>query len=109
MGDFEKIAFFHFVTYFHSAPPNLAVFTCFWPVFAIRNDHQHHICIGHEYGSIVICAFFGVLHFLPFLTIFRHFWHFGVSVGVGRVLGVLLSYKVTRGIELVVGRVNDWV
>ena len=51
--------------------------------------------IGHDYGSIVICAFFGVLHFLPFLTIFRHFWHFGVSVGVGRVLGVLLSYKIT--------------
>ena len=34
---------------------------------------------------------------------------FGVLVGVGGVLGVLLSYKTTRGIKLVVGIVNGWV
>ena len=52
--------------------------------------------IGDEYGSILICTFFGVLHFLPFLGIF---W---VPGGVGGVLGVLLGYKITRGIKLVV-------
>ena len=39
----EKIShFLRFFTYFHSALPNMAVFACFWPVFAIKNDHQHH-------------------------------------------------------------------
>jgi len=51
--------------------------------------------IWDEYGSILTFAFFGFLHFLPILGIFR------VSVGVGGVLGVLLSYKITRGINLV--------
>ena len=55
--------------------------------------------IGDEYGSILICTFFGVLHFLPFLGIFCIFW---VPGGVGGVLGVLLGYKITRGIKLVV-------
>ena len=59
--------------------------------------------IGDEYGSILICTFFGVLHFLPFLGIFCIF---EVLVGVGGVLGVLLSYKITRRIKLIVGRVN---
>ena len=31
----------------------------------------------------------------------------GVLVGVGGVLGVKVSYKITRGIKLVEGRVND--
>ena len=44
--------------------------------------------------------------FWPFLGIFCIF---GVSVGVGRVLGVLLSYKITRGIKLVLWRVYEWV
>ena len=34
---------------------------------------------------------------------------FGVFVGVAGVLGVLVSYKITRGIKLVDGRVNDKV
>ena len=55
--------------------------------------------IGDEYGSILICTFLGVLHFLPFLGIFCIFW---VPGGVGGVLGVLLGYKITRGIKLVV-------
>ena len=33
----------------------------------------------------------------------------GVLGGVGGFLGVPMSYKITRGITLVVGRVNDWV
>ena len=62
--------------------------------------------IGDEYGSILTCTFFEFLHFLPFLGIFCIL---GVSVGVGGVLGVLLSYKITRGIKLVLRRVYDWV
>ena len=62
--------------------------------------------IGDEYGSIHIFTFFGFLHLLPFLGIFCIF---GVLVGVGGVLGVLLSYKTSRGIKLVIGMVNDWV
>ena len=65
--------------------------------------------IGDEYGSILICTFFGVLHFLPFLGIFGHFLHFWVSVGVGGVLGVLLSYKKSRVNNLVLRRVYEWV
>ena len=58
--------------------------------------------IGDETWSILNCTFFGVLHFLPFLGIFGHFLHFlGFWWGWG-VLGVLLGYKITRGIKLVV-------
>ena len=84
----------------------MAVFACFWPVFAIKNFIN---IIGDKYGSILTCTFFGFLHFLLFLAIFGHFLHFGVSVGVEGVLGVLLSYKITRGINLVLRRVYDWV
>ena len=60
---------------------------------------------GDEYGSILICTFFGFLHFLPFLAIFGIF---GVSVGVGGFWGVLVSYKITRGIKSVVGWLNQF-
>ena len=43
---------------------------------------------------------------MPFLGIFCIFW---VPGGVGGVLGVLLGYKITRGIKLVVGRVTEGV
>ena len=62
--------------------------------------------IGDKYGSIFIFTVFGVLLFWSFLGIFGYFW--GFSGGLG-VLGVLVSYKITRGTILVVGRVNDWV
>ena len=58
---------------------------------------------------------FSLVHFLGFCT-FCRVWPFlgifcilGVSVGVGGVLEVLLSYKTTRGIKLVLGLVNGWV
>ena len=58
---------------------------------------------------------FSFVHFLGFCT-FRRFWPSGaffcifeISVGVGGFLGVLVSYNITRGIKLVVGRVNYWV
>ena len=53
--------------------------------------------IGDEYGSIFICTIVGFLHFL---LVFPIFGGFGVSVGFGGVLGVLVSYKITRGIKL---------
>ena len=65
--------------------------------------------MGNEYGSIPICAFFGFLPFLPFLAIFGHFWHFWGFSGGWWFWGVLVSYKITRGIKLVIKRVNDWV
>ena len=57
---------------------------------------------------------FSPVHFLGFGTFCRFFAFLGifcilgVSEGVGGVLGVLLSYKTSRGIKLVVGMVNDW-
>ena len=46
-------------------------------------------------------------------AVFGHFWaifaFYGFLVVLGGVLGVLLGYKITRGIKLVVGRVNGWV
>ena len=54
--------------------------------------------------QIVGFCFFG--RFWAFLGIFAIFW---VSVGGLGVLGVLVSYEITRGTILVVGRVNDWV
>ena len=64
---------------------------------------------GDEYGSILICTFFGFLHFLPFLAILGHVFHFWDFSGCWGVLGVLVSFNITRGIKLVVGRVNYWV
>ena len=47
----------------------------------------------------------GFLHFLPFLAIFGIF---GSSVGVEGFWGVLVSYKITRGIKSVVGWLNQF-
>ena len=44
---------------------------------------------------------------------FRAFWFFlgilGVSVEIWGILGVLVSYKIPRGIRMVVGRVTERV
>ena len=43
------------------------------------------------------------------MAIFGRFWHFlGFGGDVG-VLGVLVSYRITRGVKLVVGRVIEEV
>ena len=52
-------------------------------------------------AQVKIFDIFGL--FWPFLAIF------GVSVGFWPFLGVLVSYKITGGIRLVVWRVNNWV
>ena len=43
-----------------------------------------------------------------FICIFLEFCIFGFQRGLGG-LGVLATYKINRGIKLVLGRVNDWV
>ena len=60
-------------------------------------------------GQFSCVHFFGFVHFLPFLAIWGIFCIFEISVGVGGFLGVLVSFNITRGIKLVVGRVNYWV
>ena len=61
---------------------------------------------GDEQGSILI---FTVLGFWPFLAIFGRFWHFWGFGGDLGDLGVLVSFKITQGIKLVVGRVTEGV
>ena len=47
--------------------------------------------------------------FWPFLAIFERFWHnWGFDGDLG-VLGVPVSYRITRGVKLVVGRVIEEV
>ena len=47
--------------------------------------------------------------FWPFLAIFERFWHYWGFDGDSGVLGVPVSYRITRGDKLVVGRVNEEV
>ena len=58
-------------------------------------------------GQFSFLQFFGFLifgHFLPFLDTSGIF---GASVEISGILGVLVSYEVTRWIILVVARVHD--
>ena len=50
-----------------------------------------------------ICSF-TFLQFLGFLIFGRFFWGgiLGVSVEIWGILGVLVSYKITRGVRLIV-------
>ena len=64
-------------------------------IINIVGDKYGSILNGDEYGSLHLYIF-GVLHFL------------GFNGGWGG-LGVLATYKINRGIKLVLGRVNDWV
>ena len=71
---FWEIAFFVFFSPIFTQPHQiwlfLRVFGLFWPSEMIIN------ITGDEYGSILICTFFGFLHFLPFLAILGHVLHF---------------------------------
>ena len=63
--------------------------------------------IGDEHGSDISFCTFWVLQFWAFLRIlavFVHFWGFSGNLGV---LRAIVSYKVTRRIILVVGRVTE--
>ena len=62
--------------------------------------------IANIYRSIFIYTVFGFLKFLPFLAVSGNFWGFS---GLRGFLGVLVSHKITGGIRLVVGRVDNWV
>ena len=46
----------------------------------------------------------GLGFFWPFLAIFERFWHYWGFDGDLGVLGVPVSYRITRGVKLVVGR-----
>ena len=96
-------------------------FWVFWP-FSLRptnSGYFSHVLspllpskiianiIGDEYGPILIIKVFGFGLFRPFLAIFGRFWHFWGFSGDFGVLEVPVSYKITRGIILVVGRVTD--
>ena len=75
----------------------MVVFTCFEPI--LPPEMVVNI-IRDEYMSILIFFCFG--HF----WVFRAFWFFlgilGVSVEIWGILGVLVSYKITRGVRLIV-------
>ena len=60
-------------------------------------------------GQFSYVHFLGACNFCRIWLFLGIFCILGVSGGVGGVLGVLLGYKITRGIKLVVGRVNNWV
>ena len=65
---------------------------------------------GDENGSILIFLVFGFLRFWPFIGRFWPFFgFFGSFVGDWGVLGVLVTYMITRGIKLVVGRFTEGV
>ena len=78
----------------------MVVFTCFEPI--LPPEMVVNI-IGDEYMSISIFLFF---LFWAFLGIFGRFGFFlgilGVSVEIWGILGVLVSYKITRGVRLIV-------
>ena len=78
----------------------MVVFTCFEPI--LPPEMVVNI-IGDEYMSNLIFFIFFVLGIFGH---FRAFWFFlgilGVSVEIWGILGVLVSYKITRGVRLIV-------
>ena len=60
--------------------------------------------MADEHGSIFSFCTFCIFAFLTFFGCFGHFLGFSGDLGI---LRVLVSYEVTRGITLVVGRVHD--
>ena len=78
-------------TYFHSAPPYIAVFACFRPVFAIRNDHHHHR------GLIWVNFHLYIFWDLALFAGFCHFWDFFAFLGFQR--GFWECYWVIRHVE----------
>ena len=57
-------------------------------------------------GQFTFSHFLGFCTFCRFWAFWGIFCTFGVLVGGEGVLGVLLSYKITRRIKLIVGRVK---
>ena len=63
-----------------------------------------HISVFAVFALFAICFFGRFGHFLCSLAALAHFLGFSGNLGV---LRAIVSYKVTRGIILVVGRVSD--
>ena len=74
----------------------MVVFTCFEPI--LPPEMVVNI-IGDEYMSILIFLFFLFGAFSGDLVFFGIL---GVSVEIWGILGVLVSYKITRGVRLIV-------
>ena len=104
---FWEIAFFVFFHLFSLSPTKYGCFCVFLACF----DHQKWSSTsqGMNMGQFSFVHFLGFCTFCRFWPFWGMFCIFGISVGVGGVLGVLVSYNITRGIKLVVGRVNHWV
>ena len=84
-SSFLEIAFFVFFSPFFTQPHQIWLFSrvlgLFLPSEMIIN------ITGDEYGLILICNFFGFLHFLPFLAILGHVLHFWDFSGCWGVFG----------------------
>ena len=85
----------------------MVVFTCFEPTLPPEMVVNN---IKDEYMSIFIFTVLGFFYFRAFFSIFRHFRAvlgilgiLGVSVEIWGILGVIVSYKIPRGILMVVG------
>ena len=91
----------------------MVVFVCFEPI--LPPEMVVNI-IKDEYMSTFFFYSFGVFHFWAFV---EHFWAFpvvlgilgilGVSVEIWGILGVLVSYKITRGVRLILASITERV
>ena len=86
---------------FHSARLFFSYYSLFWPPEKIVN-----IIVG-VYRPISIFTVFWFFYFWAFLPFLDTSGIFGASVEISGILGVLVSYEVTRWIILVVARVHD--
>ena len=77
----------------------MVVFTCFEPI--LPPEMVVNI-IGDEYMSILLFLFFCFGHFWAFSGVLVFLGILGVSVEIWGILGVLVSYKITRGVRLIV-------
>ena len=87
----------------------MAVFACFETILPPEKVVN---IIKDEYMSIFIfkvCGFFIFGHSWAFSGILGVLGHFEGSVEIWGILGALVSYKITRGVRLIVARVTERV
>ena len=98
----EKSAFLCFFGGFSLSPSFFLECTVlFWVFFGLGWE------LGMSRGQFLVVHFLGFCIFGRFWHFLAFFWHFlGFSGGLC-IFRILMSYEVTRGIVLVVGRVTD--